>query len=100
MADPAVLRLENLSKRFSADRPPIFEGISLDLRQGEYLGCDGRVGWASPPCSICSPASINRIPAECRWTASISRCWTTMPSPCCGAGQWASSSKPFTCCPI
>jgi putative ABC transport system ATP-binding protein len=44
MADPAVLRLENLSKRFSADRPPIFEGISLELRQGEYLAVMGESG--------------------------------------------------------
>src|SRR5712664_3624194 len=44
MADPAVLRLEKLSKRFSPDRPAIFEGISLDLRQGEYLAVMGESG--------------------------------------------------------
>jgi len=46
MADsgPAVLRLEKLSKRFSADRPAIFEGISLELRQGEYLAVMGESG--------------------------------------------------------
>src|SRR5258706_16229770 len=44
MADPAVLRLKKLSKRFSPDRPAIFEGISLDLRQGEYLAVMGESG--------------------------------------------------------
>ncbi len=44
MADPAVLRLEKLSKRFSPDRPASFEGISLDLRQGEYLAVMGESG--------------------------------------------------------
>ncbi|MGB6307376.1 MAG: ATP-binding cassette domain-containing protein, partial [Steroidobacteraceae bacterium] len=43
-ADPAVLRLENLCKRFSPDRPPIFEGIDLELRQGEYLAIMGESG--------------------------------------------------------
>ncbi len=42
--EPAVLRLENLSKRYSPDRPAIFEGISLDLRQGEYLAVMGESG--------------------------------------------------------
>ena len=44
MADPAVLRLEKLSKRFSADGPAIFEGVSLDLWQGEYLAVMGESG--------------------------------------------------------
>jgi putative ABC transport system ATP-binding protein len=44
VADPAVLRLEKLSKRFSADRPAIFEGVSLELRQGEYLAVMGESG--------------------------------------------------------
>jgi putative ABC transport system ATP-binding protein len=43
MADP-VLRLEKLSKRFSKDRPAIFEGIDLELRQGEYLAIMGESG--------------------------------------------------------
>jgi putative ABC transport system ATP-binding protein len=43
MADP-VLRLEKLSKRFSKDRPAIFEGIDLELRQGEYLAVMGESG--------------------------------------------------------
>jgi putative ABC transport system ATP-binding protein len=42
-AAPAVLRLENLSKRY-ADRPPIFDGIELELRQGEYLAVMGESG--------------------------------------------------------
>ena len=44
MADPAVLRLENLSKRYSPDRPAIFDGIELELRQGEYLAVMGESG--------------------------------------------------------
>jgi putative ABC transport system ATP-binding protein len=44
VAEPAVLRLEQISKRFSPDRPAIFEGISLDLRPGEYLAVMGESG--------------------------------------------------------
>src|ERR1700675_5005546 len=44
VADPAVLRLENLSKRYSPDRPPIFERLELELRQGEYLAVMGESG--------------------------------------------------------
>ena len=40
----AVLRLENLSKRFSPDRPALFEGLDLKLRQGEYLAVMGESG--------------------------------------------------------
>ena len=40
----AVLRLENLSKRFSPDRPALFEGLDLELRQGEYLAIMGESG--------------------------------------------------------
>ncbi|MGO9931518.1 MAG: ABC transporter ATP-binding protein [Steroidobacteraceae bacterium] len=40
----AVLRLENLSKRFSQDRPALFEGLDLELRQGEYLAVMGESG--------------------------------------------------------
>ncbi len=43
-ADPVVLRLERLSKRYSADRPALFEGIDLELRQGEYLAVMGESG--------------------------------------------------------
>src|SRR5271170_4892985 len=43
MADP-VLRLKNLGRRFSKDRPAIFEGIDLDLQQGEYLAIMGESG--------------------------------------------------------
>jgi putative ABC transport system ATP-binding protein len=39
-----VLRLEHLSKRFSADRPAIFEGVDLELRRGEYLAIMGESG--------------------------------------------------------
>jgi putative ABC transport system ATP-binding protein len=40
----AVLRLENLGKRFSPDRPALFEGLDLELRPGEYLAIMGESG--------------------------------------------------------
>jgi putative ABC transport system ATP-binding protein len=40
----AVLRLENLSNRFSPDRPALFEGLDLELRPGEYLAVMGESG--------------------------------------------------------
>jgi putative ABC transport system ATP-binding protein len=43
MAD-AVLRLENLGKRYSPDRPALFEGLNLELRAGEYLAIMGESG--------------------------------------------------------
>src|SRR5271170_7921902 len=43
MADP-VLRLKNLGRRFSQDRPALFEGVDLELRQGEYLAVMGESG--------------------------------------------------------
>jgi len=42
--EPVVLRLENLSKRYSPDRPAIFDGVDLELRQGEYLAVMGESG--------------------------------------------------------
>jgi putative ABC transport system ATP-binding protein len=39
-----VVRLENLSKRFSKDRPAIFDGVDLELRRGEYLAIMGESG--------------------------------------------------------
>ncbi len=44
MAEPAVLRLEKLSKRYAPDRPAILDGIDLELRQGEYLAVMGESG--------------------------------------------------------
>src|ERR1035438_3515591 len=44
VADSAVLRLENLSKRYTPDRPAIFDGIELELRRGEYLAIMGESG--------------------------------------------------------
>ena len=44
MADSAVLRLENLGKRYAPDRPPLFERLALELRQGEYLAIMGESG--------------------------------------------------------
>jgi putative ABC transport system ATP-binding protein len=43
MADP-VLRLESLTKRFSPERPALFESVDLTLRQGEYLAVMGESG--------------------------------------------------------
>jgi putative ABC transport system ATP-binding protein len=43
MAD-VVLRLENLAKRYSPDSPPLFEGLNLELRTGEYLAVMGESG--------------------------------------------------------
>jgi len=44
MAEPAVLRLESLSKRYAADRPAILERLDFELRQGEYLAVMGESG--------------------------------------------------------
>ena len=44
MAESAVLRLENLSKRYRPDRPAIFERLELEVRPGEYLAIMGESG--------------------------------------------------------
>ena len=44
VAEYAVLRLENLSKRYRQDRPAIFERLDLELRRGEYLAIMGESG--------------------------------------------------------
>jgi putative ABC transport system ATP-binding protein len=44
VAESAVLRLENLSKRYRPDRPAIFERLELELRPGEYLAIMGESG--------------------------------------------------------
>jgi putative ABC transport system ATP-binding protein len=44
VADPAVLRLENLGKRYAPDRPALFERLELELKQGEYLAIMGESG--------------------------------------------------------
>ncbi len=44
LADPAVLRLENLGKRYAPGRPALFERLELELRQGEYLAVMGESG--------------------------------------------------------
>lgn len=44
MAAPVVLRLENLTKRYRRDRPPVFEDLNLELVQGEYLAIMGESG--------------------------------------------------------
>jgi len=42
--DPVVLRLEKLGRRYAQDRPPVFDGLDLELRQGEYLAIMGESG--------------------------------------------------------
>jgi putative ABC transport system ATP-binding protein len=44
MVESAVLRLENLTKAYRRDRPPVFENLSLELRPGEYLAVMGESG--------------------------------------------------------
>ena len=44
MTSPPILRLENLGKRYAPDRPALFEGLNLDLRQGEYVAIMGESG--------------------------------------------------------
>ena len=39
-----MLELENLAKRYAPDRPAIFEGLNLNLRQGEYVAVMGESG--------------------------------------------------------
>ena len=40
----AVLRIENLVKRYRPDRPPVLDGPSLELREGEYVAIMGESG--------------------------------------------------------
>jgi len=44
VSEVAVLRLENLTKRYRSDRPPIFENLNLDVGPGEYLAIMGESG--------------------------------------------------------
>jgi putative ABC transport system ATP-binding protein len=39
-----VLKLEHLGKRYRRDRPPVFDDLNLELRQGEYLAIMGESG--------------------------------------------------------
>jgi putative ABC transport system ATP-binding protein len=39
-----ILRIENLVKRFRPDRPPVLDGPSLELREGEYVAIMGESG--------------------------------------------------------
>jgi putative ABC transport system ATP-binding protein len=43
VTDP-VVRLENVAKRYSKDRAPIFEGVNLEVREGEYIAIMGESG--------------------------------------------------------
>jgi putative ABC transport system ATP-binding protein len=43
VTDP-VVRLENVAKRYSQDRPPIFEAVNLEVREGEYIAIMGESG--------------------------------------------------------
>lgn len=44
MTEPAVLRLEGLTKRYRPDGPAVLEQLNLELRQGEYLAIMGESG--------------------------------------------------------
>jgi putative ABC transport system ATP-binding protein len=44
LVNTSVLRLENLGKRYSPQRPALFEGLNLDLREGEYVAVMGESG--------------------------------------------------------
>jgi putative ABC transport system ATP-binding protein len=43
-ADPFVLRIEGLGRRYRPDRPAVLENIELALRPGEYLAIMGESG--------------------------------------------------------
>ena len=43
MTDP-VVRLEKVSKRYSQERPALFEGVELTVRAGEYVAIMGESG--------------------------------------------------------
>jgi putative ABC transport system ATP-binding protein len=40
----SILRLEHISRRYAADRPALFEDLSLELKPGEYLAIMGESG--------------------------------------------------------
>jgi putative ABC transport system ATP-binding protein len=42
--EPALLRIEGLTRRFRADRPPVLDGIDLTLRAGNYVAVMGESG--------------------------------------------------------
>ncbi len=44
MTEQAVLRLVHVTKRYRPDRPPVFEDLNLELRQGEYVAVMGESG--------------------------------------------------------
>ena len=44
LAETPVLLLENLGKRYGADRPPLFERLNLELRRGAYVAIMGESG--------------------------------------------------------
>jgi putative ABC transport system ATP-binding protein len=44
VAEPAVLRLESLTKRYRSDRAPVFEDLNLELAGGEYVAVMGESG--------------------------------------------------------
>ncbi len=40
----AILQIENLVKAYRPDRPPVLDGVSLQLREGEYVAIMGESG--------------------------------------------------------
>jgi putative ABC transport system ATP-binding protein len=40
----SILQLEHLSRRYSPDRPALFDSLNLDLRRGEYVAIMGESG--------------------------------------------------------
>ena len=40
----AILRLESVRKRYRPDRPPVLDGIDLEVAEGEYLAIMGESG--------------------------------------------------------
>jgi putative ABC transport system ATP-binding protein len=43
-AETPILKLENLGKRYGADRPPVFERLNLELVPGAYVAIMGESG--------------------------------------------------------
>ena len=89
------LRIEGLTQRFGADRPPVLEGIDLELRAGRIPRDHGRFGRRQ----VDAAQSARRArPSRCgarhtrrrRPRGARRRCGRH----CCGVARWASCSRP------